>query len=255
MPVVAIANQKGGVGKTTTALGLAAALGKARQRVTVVDLDPQATATGVLPADIPEDAPRITDLLRQPDAGLQAAQVDAGWPGVSVVPGELSLAAREDSPQWGDERLLRDVIAASDGAADWVIIDTPPSLKLLTLMALVAADGVLLVTKAAYADLKGTQTFLDKLDLVVQRGLNEDLELKGVIVSMHRKTREQAVHMNEIRSIFGERMWEPVVPATVAAEAMATRGDPPAALRNRHGGDRLDDVYDALAARLMGAFN
>jgi chromosome partitioning protein len=257
--ITAVANQKGGTGKTTTTTGLAAALAELGLRVLIVDNDPQHSATSVFDVN-PDDPTTFTlfDLMAAENAAhpLAAAITATTWPGVSLVPGCNALAARERSPQIGDEFLLRKLIAAGAGDVDHILIDCPSSLGMLTLSALIAAEDVVLVTKATFLDLQATIEFLQTMSLV-RENYNRDLTLAGCIVNMWRRTKEQNGYLEELTQAlaaspeFAGEVWLPPVPMTVAAEASAAEGMPLSMLR-RSGAAGLRDLYRMHACRLAG---
>jgi chromosome partitioning protein len=183
MRAIAVLNQKGGVGKTTTAVNLSAALADSGARVCLIDLDPQAHATLHLGLDSTDGVPTIYDVL----AG-QAALGDA-WrevqPNLSVVASHINLAAAEVELVGvvGREVILRDKLGACDGRFDYVFVDCPPSLGILTLNALAAVDEVLLPLQPHFLALHGLGKLLETIDLVSRR-LNERLRLGGVLYCM-----------------------------------------------------------------------
>lgn len=244
MNVTVMGNQKGGVGKTTTALGLADALSSQGQRILVIDLDPQATATwcvGVTPGE----QPGLDELLASPDAGLEAATIATDW-GFDLVPSASDLAARERSSKVGDEFLLRDLTSGA-GPYDRIFVDCPPALGPLTVTGLVAATSILLVTEASYAALQGVADFADTIERV--RRYNQAASLTGVIVNRFQQTNEQRHHFEELQGAYADLLWRPVIPQTVAAQAAATAGKPPSRL-TRRGAIGLAVAYRELASQL-----
>lgn len=254
MRVIALVNQKGGVGKTTSALCLGASLARLGKRVRVIDSDPQMSATNILGFGDDDEIATLDDLLDKPEAGMGAATVDTSW-GFGLVPSQLSLAVREQSAQLGDEYLLTKAIESSDSDVDYVLIDCPPNLGRLTLGALLAATDVLLVTHSAYASLAGTSMFLSTIDRVadIKKRMNQPFTLTGVITTQVRSTIEQTRHAAELEEVFGDKLWRPFVPHTVAAEAVASRGVPPQDLGGRTGALKLALAYDDLAKKLIDA--
>lgn len=218
MLTVAVLNQKGGVGKTCLALGLAATLGREGQSTLIIDLDPQANATQALD---PSRAPWTSnDLLRpNPETGevVPGSLLDAvteaspAWQGVSLVPSELALAAREQDQVLGREFRLRTVLEKADGHAV-ALIDCPPSLGQLVVNALVAADAALLVTEPAAASLKGVAAVADTIDQV-RKYYSPGLRLAGVIVNKHQPGRIEArTRVAELAGVFGDQLWQPLIP-------------------------------------------
>jgi len=202
MRSIAIINQKGGVGKTTTAVNLSAALAATGQRVCLVDLDPQAHATLHLGLAPTSDQSSIYDVLTG-DVSLEQAwqQVDDHlW----VVGSHIDLAAAEVELAGvvGRELILRDKLAAIDDAFDYVFIDCPPSLGILTLNALAAVDEVFLPMQPHFLALHGLSKLLQTLDLVAKR-LNEKLRLSGVVYCMYESgTRLAAEVTHDVDAFF-----------------------------------------------------
>ncbi len=184
MRSIAIINQKGGVGKTTTAVNLAAALAQQGQRVCLIDLDPQAHATLHLGVPAPEERTTIYDVLCG-DAQLADARYQA-LPNLFVVPANLDLAAAELelAGEVGREVVLRDRIELDREKFDFLIIDCPPSLGVLTLNALTAVQEVFLPLQPHFLALHGLSKLLRTIEVVAKR-LNPDLRLSGVVLCMY----------------------------------------------------------------------
>lgn len=184
MRSIAIINQKGGVGKTTTAVNLAAALAQAGQRVCLIDLDPQAHASLHLGLALPDGEPSIYQVLTGPAALMDIRQqlAERLW----VVPAHLDLAAAEMelAGEVGREVILRDKLAADPEPYDYLIIDCPPSLGVLTLNALTAVREVFLPLQPHFLALHGLSKLLRTIDLVARR-LNPHLQLTGVVMCMY----------------------------------------------------------------------
>jgi len=200
MDIYAFANQKGGVGKTTVTLGIAAALARSGVRALVVDLDPQASATRVVDVDTTERVTVADAMLEPARFALSDAIVETAW-GFALTPAETALASREARRSTADEFVLRDQLALV-GEYDVVLIDCPPSLGVLTLNALAAADQVVVVTEPTFLALQGIEELLRTRELVGAR-YNSRLELAGVIVNRVERTVEHRESLAEIEAFFG----------------------------------------------------
>ena len=222
MEIYAFANQKGGVGKTTVTLGIAAALARTGMRTLVVDLDPQASATRVVDVDV-IDRVTVADALLEPERfWLSDAVVSTSW-GFALAPAETALASREARRSTADEFVLRDQLAQVS-AYDVVLIDCPPSLGVLTLNALAAADGIVVVTEPTFLALQGIEELLRTRELVGAH-YNPRLELAGVIVNRVERTVEHRESLAEIEAFFGsDLVWSPQVAKRTALQEVARRG-------------------------------
>jgi chromosome partitioning protein len=221
--IYAFANQKGGVGKTTTAINLAACLADAGQRALVVDLDPQANATSGL--GMRANGTSTYDLLD--GAPLAELAKPTRWQNLWLVPSrpELAGAAVELSRQDDGERFLAQALAHADGF-DFVLLDCPPSLGLLTVNALAAADRVVIPVQAEYYALEGLSQIVQSIDLVKAR-LNPRLGIAGVLLTMaDGRTRLSADVAAEVRRHFGELVFETVVPRSVRLAEAPSHGLP-----------------------------
>lgn len=183
MPVVAIANQKGGVGKTTTAINLGAALARSGRRILLIDADAQSNATSGLGLT-PGDTPTLYDLLTG-DRSVSDCLRDTSEPGLAILPASRDLAGAEvELAEMPDrERRLRGAIATLRSAYDYVLIDCAPSLGLLTLNALTAADRVLVPVQCEYLALEGLGYLADTIGRVTDH-LNPNLTIGGVLLTM-----------------------------------------------------------------------
>jgi chromosome partitioning protein len=214
--VLSVANQKGGVGKTTTAINLSAALAAAEFRVLLVDSDPQGNSTtGV---GISKDAERTTlyNVLLG-EATVRDAIVPTESEGLSILPADQNLVATNldlvDARE--REQRLRTALAEIRGEYDYIVIDCPPALDLLTLNALVASDAVLIPIQCEFFALEGISQLIDTVDRVTQ-AFNPDLHIQGVLLTMYddRTNLTRQVEA-DLREFFGREVFKTVVPRSI----------------------------------------
>ena len=221
--ILAVANQKGGVGKTTTAINLGAAIGALEKRVLIVDCDPQGNATRGLGATA--TPPHLYHVLTG-EATLVEATRPTGFPNLDLVPANRDLVGVEVEfvGVEGWEGRLRDAVREDDH--DLVLLDCPPSLGLLTLNTLVAADSVLIPIQCEFYALEGLSQLLNTVRLV-QKGLNPDLEIEGVLLTMYdRRLNLSRQVADEAREYFGERVYRSTIPRNVTLAEAPSFGQP-----------------------------
>lgn len=247
METYAFANQKGGVGKTTVTLGLAAALASQDASALLIDLDPQASASKVLGVEV-EERPTVADVLLEPDRfSLRDAVVRTDW-GFDLAPAETALASRESRRVTADEFILRRELADVVGY-DVALVDCPPSLGLLTLNALTAASRLVVVTEPSFLALQGIDELLQTRDLV-RAHYNGELELAGVIVNRVERTVEHRESVVEIERYFGaDLVWQPLLPKRTAVQDATRRGVPVGELARRPARE-LAGAFGMLARRM-----
>lgn len=221
--VLAVANQKGGVGKTTTAINLGAALAALERRVLLVDCDPQGNATRGLGHQA--TPPHLYHVLAG-ETEATAAVRESGFPNLDLIPANRELVGVEVEfvglPDW-QERLARALAPLRD-RYDWILVDCPPSLGHLTLLALVAADGVLVPLQCEYFALEGVSELVSTVGRVAG-GWNPGLEISGILLTMYddRMNLTRDVE-NEIRAHFGTKALSTVVPRNVRLAEAPSHG-------------------------------
>ena len=256
--VIAMANQKGGVGKTTTAINLGTALAAAGERVLIIDLDPQGNASTGL--GIASEARLATtyDVLTG-RRGLLDACLKTQMPGLSVVPANSDLVGLESELLGALDRpfRLRDAVAAlianervraDEAAFSYIFIDCPPSLNLLTLNAMVAADAVLVPVQCEFFALEGISQLKDNIDQI-RATLNPRLEIQGVVLTMHdaRTTFSREVAQN-VRAFFGPKVYETMIPRNIRVAEAPSHGKPILLYDTQSPGSR---AYMRLAAEII----
>ena len=225
--VIALANQKGGVGKTTTAVNLGACLAELGYRTLIVDLDPQGNASTGLGIDPRSIETSMYDVLLH-DTPLDDCIEASSVRNLFVAPANLDLAGAEIElvPAFSREMRLKQAIDAVRDQFDYVLIDCPPSLGLLTVNGLAAASEVMVPIQCEYYALEGLGQLLRNVDLV-QRQLNRELELSAIILVMYdARTKLSDQVAAEVREHFGEKVLRQVVPRTVRLSEAPSFGQP-----------------------------
>ena len=215
--VFAIANQKGGVGKTTTTINLAACLADAGRKTLVIDLDPQSNSTTGLGVDARHISSSLYEMLVQGTPIMEVMKTDIQRPNLALLPAKVDLYAADIELVYMQQRefRLKNALAPIKSGFDFILIDCPPSLGLLTVNALTAADGVLLPLQCEYFALEGMQQLLNTIRLVRDR-LNPTISLYGVILTMFDpRTKLGSEVVREISEHFPKERFQTVIPRTV----------------------------------------
>lgn len=226
--VIAIANQKGGVGKTTTAINLGASLAVAERRTLVIDIDPQGNATSGLGVEKTPELPSVYDLLVEGKPAAECIREKVHFPFLDLIPSSRDLVGAEIElvDRAERERVLTRALAPVRDAYDFILVDCPPSLGLLTLNTLTASDSVLIPIQCEFYALEGLSQLLNTIRLV-QRGLNPSLDIEGVLLTMFdRRLNLSRQVAEEAREYFGNRVFRSTIPRNVRLAEAPSFGQP-----------------------------
>jgi chromosome partitioning protein len=246
--ILAIANQKGGVGKTTTAINIAAGLAAVGRQVLIVDLDPQGNASTGLGVERPRRRIGAYDMLMGGATLAEAVQATA-IPHLSIVPSNTDLSGAEVELITAERRSfrLRDALYA-DTSFDYVFIDCPPSLNLLTINALVAADSVMVPLQCEFFALEGLSLLLKTVERV-RRAYNPTLEIQGVVLTMFDRRNNLSDQVAaDVRGHLGDKVYETVIPRNVRVSEAPSHGKPALLYDHRCSGSL---AYMRLARELL----
>ncbi len=247
--VLTLANQKGGVGKTTTAVNLAAFLGKKRKSVLVIDLDPQGNATSGLGIDKGELESTIYDVIVN-DEPIKNAILESSAKNVNICPTNINLAGAEIElvNVMSREQVLKNAIKPVKNEYDYIIIDCPPSLSILTINALTASDGIIIPIQGEYYALEGLTQLVDTIN-IVKKKLNKNLSILGVVLTMFdRRTQLTRQVEEEVENYFGDKVFATHIPRNVRLAEAPSHG---VAILDYDKNSKGSKAYEALATEVI----
>lgn len=225
--VIAVINQKGGVGKSTTVINLSACLGENKKKVLVVDFDPQGNTTSGYGIEKDELEHDIYDVILH-DYPIEDVIVETSESNVFVVPATIQLATAEIELVTTENResVLKEAVSKVKDDFDYVLIDCPPSLGLLTINSLIAANSLLIPIQCEYYALEGVAKLLESMQMV-KRHKNPDLEIFGVLMTMYdSRTMLSKQVVDEVKAYFGKKMFKTIIPRNVKLSEAPSHGMP-----------------------------
>ena len=225
--IIAIANQKGGVGKTTTAINLASCLAEAGKKVLTIDLDPQGNMTSGLGVDKNELENTVYELMLD-ECSIKESMVDTVVDGMKIIPSNVNLAGAEIELLGINEKeyILKNAVDYIRDDYDFIIIDCPPSLNMLTINAMTTADSVLVPIQCEYYALEGLSQLMHTIDLVQDR-LNASLEIEGVVFTMYDARRNLSLQVVEnVKNSLNQNIYKTIIPRNVRLAEAPSYGLP-----------------------------
>lgn len=247
--IISVTNQKGGVGKTTTAVNLCAAVAQTGRKVLLIDLDPQGNATSGLGIVKRKDMPSIYDVLiggMDPDLAVAGTMIET----LDILPSRVGLAGAEVELVSMENRefLLKNALKGIANRYDYILIDCPPSLGLLTVNALAASDAVLIPIQCEYFALEGLSQLMNTIR-ILRKGLNSRLEIEGVVLTMFSSRMNLCVQVvEEVRKYFKNKVYDTIIPRSIRMSEAPSHGLPITLYDSRNIGARS---YVALAKEFI----
>lgn len=248
--IISITNQKGGVGKTTTAINLSAALAEANQNVLVIDFDPQANATSGFGVELSDEDKTVMDVIRG-KSDIKKAIIETSVKNLDILAGDVELSVLElellDKPE--KEKKLKQVVDKISSEYDYIVIDCPPSVGMLTVNALVASDSVIIPVQCEYFSLEGLTQVLDIIDLVQQK-MNTKLSVEGILFTMYDgRTKLAQDVVKNVKEILNEKTFETLIPRNVRLAEAPSNG---MTILSYDPSSSGAESYRKLAAEILG---
>ena len=225
--IIAVANQKGGVGKTTTAVNLAACLGALKKKILLIDSDPQGNATSGLGVDKNQIAKNYYDILME-DEPLENTILTTNFKNVSLVPGNMDLLGVEVSldKKENKEYILKNSLLRYQGNFDYIFIDCPPSLNFITINAFAAANSVIIPIQCEYYALEGVSDLIENIKLI-KNSLNPQLEIEGILLTMFDSRTNLSIQVaQDVKECFPDKVYKVAIPRNTRLGEAPSFGTP-----------------------------